>query len=285
MRHGKFTILPRLAILIGAAIICSIMFFPFLWGFIMSFKDNNAIYNDPAGFPLKWDFSLYFITFTKSNIPNLFKNSLIVASITTAGCIFINFLSSFAIARLHHRNAAFGNFFYFLFLLGNAVPLFIILYPVYVIGLKLAPLGIGTDSIFGLPLPYIAGSLPFNTLVFVGGMKSIPVEMEEAAIIDGCRLPRMIVTIIAPLIGPIITTLVIFNFLWAWNEWPLASILLNNIRNFTIPLAASFFKQQYGMDMGAVMRAVIITLIPQIIFYAIFQRRIIAGMATTGLKG
>ena len=285
MRQGRFRMTTRLVIIIGAVLICCIMFFPFIWGLIMSFKDNNSIYNEPAGLPPKLDFSLYADTFNKSHIGTLFRNSLVVASITTIGCIFINFLSSFAISRLHHRNAAFGNFFYFLFLLGNAVPLFIILFPVYVIGLKLAPLGIGTDSIFGLPLPYIAGSLPFNTLVFVGGMKSIPVEMEEAAIMDGCRLPRLIVMIIAPLIGPIITTLIIFNFLWAWNEWPLASILLNNIKNFTIPLAASFFKQQYGMDMGAVMRAVIITLIPQIIFYGIFQRRIIQGMATTGMKG
>jgi raffinose/stachyose/melibiose transport system permease protein len=261
------------------------MFFPFIWGFILSFKDNTSIYNDPLGLPAKFDFSLYIDTFIKSNMGNLFKNSLIVTTITTLGCIFINLPSSFAIARLHHRHAGFGNFFYFFFLLGAAVPLFIILYPVYTIALKLAPLGIGTDSIFGLPLPYIAGSIPFNTLVFVGTMKGIPLEMEEAAIIDGSGLLKMLITIFVPLIAPVITTLIIFNFLWAWNEWTLASILLSNIRNFTIPLAASFFKQQYGQDQAAVMRAVLMMLIPQIIFYFFFQRKIVEGMATTGLKG
>jgi raffinose/stachyose/melibiose transport system permease protein len=93
------------------------------------------------------------------------------------------------------------------------------------------------------------------------------------------------VRIILPVMAPAVTTLIIFNFLGAWNEWTLASILLNSIKNFTIPLAASFFKQQYGMDLAAVMRAVIMMLVPQIIFYAIFQRRIIQGIATTGLKG
>jgi raffinose/stachyose/melibiose transport system permease protein len=215
----------------------------------------------------------------------LFTNSFIVATITTIGSLLINFPASFAIARLHHRNPRFGDFFYFLFLLGNAVPLFIVLFPIYTIALKLQPLGLGIDSIFGLPLPYIAGSLPFNTLVFVGAMKSIPLELEEAAIVDGCSLSWLMVRIILPVMAPAVTTLIIFNFLGAWNEWTLASILLNSIKNFTIPLAASFFKQQYGMDLAAVMRAVIMMLVPQIIFYAIFQRRIIQGIATTGLKG
>lgn len=274
----------RIIIYIGAILICVVMFFPFIWGFILSFKNNTTIYNEPLGLPAKLDFSLYIDTFLKSNMGNLFKNSLIVTTITTLGCLFINLPSSFAIARLHHRHEGFGNFFYYVFLLGAAVPLFIILYPVYTIALTLKPLGIGTNSIYGLPFPYIAGSIPFNTLVFVGAMKGVPLELEEAGIIDGCGVLRIFITIVVPLIAPIIATLIIFNFLWAWNEWTLASILLSSIKNFTIPLAASFFKQQYGQDLAAMMRAVIMMLIPQIIFYFFFQRQIVEGMATTGLK-
>lgn len=275
----------QILIYVVAILICVIMFFPFVWGFLLSFKDNNTIFNDPLGLPSKFNFSLYIDTFFKSSMATLFKNSLIVTTITTIGCLFINIPSSFAIARLHHRYPKFGNFFYYIFLLGASVPLFIILYPVYTIALKLAPIGLGNDSIFGLPLPYIAGSIPFNTLVLVGAMKGIPLEMEEAGIIDGCSLPKILLRIVVPLIGPVIATLIIFNFLWAWNEWTLASILLNSIKKFTIPLAASFFKQQYGQDLAAVMRAVIMMLIPQIIFYFIFQKKIVQGMASTGLKG
>jgi raffinose/stachyose/melibiose transport system permease protein len=275
----------RIYIYIGAILICAVMFFPFIWGFFLSFKDNTTIYNDTLRLPAKFNFSLYLDTFVKSNMAILFKNSLIVTTITTLGCIFINLPGSFAIARLHHRHEGFGNFFYYIFLLAASVPLFIILYPVYTIALKLAPLGIGINSIYGLPLPYIAGSIPFNTLVFVGAMRGIPLEMEEAGIIDGCGILRILITIVVPLIAPVIATLIIFNFLWAWNEWTLASILLNSIKNFTIPLAASFFKQQYGQDLAAMMRAVLMMLIPQIIFYFFFQRQIVEGMATTGLKG
>lgn len=284
MSGSSFRPFARLAVFVGAVSICAVMIFPFVWGFILSFKDNTALYNSPMSLPDKWDFSLYVDTFKKSSMLNLFMNSIIVATITTVGCIAINFLSSFAIARLHHRNARLGDFFYFLFLIGNAVPLFIILFPVYTVARALQPIGLGIDSVIGLTLPYIAGSLPFNTLVFVGAMKSMPLELEEAAIMDGCGLPRLIAGITFPLMAPVVATLVIFNFLLAWNEWTIASFLLNSIKNFTIPLAASFFKQQYGMDAAAVMRAVIIALIPQLVFYAIFQRKIINGIATTGLK-
>ncbi len=285
MSRRSFITPQGVAILAGAILVCAVMFLPFIWGFILSFKDNTTLYNAPLALPQKWDFSLYVDTFNKSSMPTLFKNSFVVATLTTLVALIINFLSSFAIARLHHRNAAMGDFFYYLFLIGSAVPLFISIFPIYTIAQRLQPFGLGIDSIFGLVPPYVAGSLPFNTLVFVGAMRSIPLELEEAAILDGCSLPQMLVRVTLPLMAPVVATLAIFNFLGAWNEWTLASILLNNIRNFTIPLAAGFFKEQYGMDAAAVMRAVIIVLIPQLIFYAIFQRRIVEGMTTTGLKG
>ncbi len=274
-----------LAILAGSLLVAGLMFLPFVWGFVLSFKDNTGLYNDPLALPKTWDFSLYLDTFQRSSMPTLFRNSFIVASLTTVGCLLINLPSSFAIARLHHRHARMGDAFYYLFLVGSAVPLFITLYPVYTIAQALQPFGLGIDSIFGLVPPYIAGSIPFNTLVFVGAMRSIPIELEEAAILDGATLRQILTKLTLPLMAPIVATLAIFNFLGAWNEWTLASVLLNSSDNYTIPLAASFFKQQYGMDAAAVIRAVIIVLIPQLVFYAIFQKRIIQGMATTGLKG
>lgn len=281
----SFVTSRRTAIFGGAVLVAVFMFLPFVWAFILSFKDNTTLYSEPLSLPRDWDFSLYADTFNKSSMPTLFRNSFIVASLTTLGALFINFLSSFAIARLHHRNAVMGDFFYYLFLIGSAVPLFITLFPIYTIAQGLQPFGLGIDSIFGLIPPYIAGSLPFNTLVFVGAMRSIPLDLEEAAILDGASLRQILVNVTLPLMAPVVATLAIFNFLGAWNEWTLASILLNSSDNYTIPLAASFFKEQYGMDAAAVMRAVIIVLIPQMIFYAIFQKRIVQGIATTGLKG
>ncbi len=275
----------RIVLYLGVILISAIMLFPFLWGVVLSFKDNAGIFTQPTSFPPKWDFMKYVDTFTKSHILILFKNSLIVAVITTIGALVINFFSSFAIARLHHRHAAMGNFFYFFFLTATAVPIFVLLFPIYGISIALKPLGMGVDSIMTLPWPYIAGSIPFGTLVFVGGMKAIPLEMEEAALMDGAGLLRILFLIDLPLIMPVFTTLTIFNFLGAWNEYTLASILLNTNTHFTIPLASAFFREEFSMDYGAVMRAVIMILIPQLIFFYIFQRRIIEGMTTAGIKG
>ncbi len=275
----------RVPLYVGAVLIIAIMVFPFLWGVVLSFKDNAGIFTAPASLPKTWDLSKYVDTFSQSHILTLFKNSLIVSVITTLGALLINFLSSFAIARLDARHRRMVNFFYYLFLMATAVPIFVLLFPIYQISMALKPVGMGVDSIFTLPWPYIAGSIPFGTLVFVGGMKSIPLEMEEAALMDGCSLVRMLFIIELPLVLPVFTTLTIFNFLGAWNEYTLASILLDTNTHVTIPLATAFVREEFSMDYGAVLRAVVMILIPQLVFFYIFQRRIIEGMTTTGLKG
>jgi raffinose/stachyose/melibiose transport system permease protein len=275
----------RIVLYLGVILIAFIMIFPFLWGVMLSFKDNAGIFTAPSSLPVKWDITKYADTFTQSHILILFKNSLIVGVITTFGALFINFLSSFAMARLDLRHARFVNFFYYLFLMATAVPIFALLFPIYEIALKMKAVGMGIDSIYTLPWPYIAGSIPLGTLVFVGGMKAIPLEMEEAALMDGAGLLRLLFAIDLPLIIPVFTTMTIFNFLGAWNEYTLASILLSSNTHFTIPLATAFFKEEFSMDYGAVLRAVVMILIPQLIFFYFFQRRIIEGMTMTGLKG
>src|SRR5207253_2639757 len=97
-----------LTILAAVLVVVAFMFLPFIWGFILSFKDNTSLYNSPLALPQKWDFSLYLDTFNKSSMPTLFKNSFVVATLTTIVALVVNFLSSFAIARLHHRHAAMG---------------------------------------------------------------------------------------------------------------------------------------------------------------------------------
>jgi raffinose/stachyose/melibiose transport system permease protein len=130
----KSFITPRGTLIFGAAVlICAVMFLPFIWGFILSFKDNTTLYNSPLSLPKTLDFSLYADTFNKASMPTLFKNSFVVSTLTTLGALIINFLSSFAIARLYHRHAAMGDFFYFLFLIGAAVPLFIAIFPIYTV--------------------------------------------------------------------------------------------------------------------------------------------------------
>jgi raffinose/stachyose/melibiose transport system permease protein len=189
---------------------------------------------------------------------------------------------------MHHRYRKPADIVYYSFLAANAIPSVVLLIPFYKIAVQLGKftLGVlGIDSIWGLMLPYIAGGIPFMTLMMVAGLKGIPLEMEEAAIVDGCGLGRLIFSIDLPLIKPVLVTLFIFSFVGVWNEFNIASIQLNSIVNFTLPLALAFFKEQFSQDYGAIMRGVVIILLPQVVFFFIFQKRIVEGLVTTGLKG
>lgn len=271
-----------------AILVTVIMLLPFVWGLLLSFKDNFGIFNDPFGLPKNIDLGLYIKTFKVAHLGTLFKNSLLLATAVTIVELIVIFLSSFSIARLYHKYKGMSDFFNYAFLAASAVPTIVLLVTYYGISMKLGKLSggiFGINSIWGLMFPYVAGGIPFFTLVFVGAMKGIPLEMEEAGIIDGCNLLRLIFNIDFPLLKPVVVTLLIFAFLGSWNEFNIASIQLNSKDRYTIPMALAFFKDQFSQDYGAMMRSVVMILIPQVIFYAVFQKQIIEGMATAGLKG
>jgi raffinose/stachyose/melibiose transport system permease protein len=173
-----------------------------------------------------------------------------------------------------------------MFLFSSAIPVFAVLMTTYKLTIRFGSVipAFVINQLFGLFMPYISLQIPFLTLVFVGGLKSIPLELEEAAIIDGCGLLDVIFRIVLPAAAPVFFTAFVLNFLGIWNEYPVASVLLTTNERYTIPLAISFFKSTYSADYGAMLRAVIIILIPQTIFYLIFQRRIVEGMITSGIK-
>lgn len=260
---------------------------PVLWAIITSFKTNFQIFHEPFSLPTSWDLTLYVETFKIANISNLFKNSTIITVITVFLSMNITYMSSFSIARLNYRYPGMSRFFNYLFLSATAVPPFITLMGIYfntlAIG-KVIPF-LGIDTTLGLVFPYITSLIPFSTLIYVGGLKSLPVEIEEAAVIDGCKLFDVMYRIDLPLIKPVLATLFIFSALGIWNEFLLASIQLNSLKNYTVQLAMVFFKTEYGKDYSQMIRAVVICLIPQAIFFFLFQKKIIMGIVTSGLKG
>lgn len=272
---------------ITGTLISIIMLVPIIWGFLLSFKDNFGIFQNPFGLPASIDFSKYIDTFKTAHLGRLFLNSFIVTIISVSIAIVFVFISSYSIARLTMKGTKMNNTFYYLFLAATGVPIFAVLMTIYSITLKLGNLNsaIGIDSLLGLVLPYVAIQIPFLTLIFVGGLKSVPRELEEAAIIDGCSLGGIMFRIVLPTIKPVFITAFILTFLGVWNEYPISSILLSSQKNFTIPLAMSFFKDNYSADFGAMLRGIMMILVPQAVFYFIFQKQVIEGMATTGIKG
>jgi raffinose/stachyose/melibiose transport system permease protein len=253
----------------------------------LSFKNNFGIFSEPFSLPKVWDFSLYAQTYKTATLGKLFLNSIEIV-VTSAGIsmIFL-FISSYSIARLVLKGRKINNFIYYFFLAGTSIPVFAQLMTIYkmtvAVGKVIPVFGIG--QLWSLLMPYISLQIPFLTLVLVGGLRSVPLALEEAAIIDGCNLFQVMFRVVLPTIKPVFITAMILNFLGIWNEYPVASILLTSQGTYTIPLATAIFKENFTADYGAMLRAATMVLIPQVAFYLIFQRYIIEGMATAGIKG
>lgn len=260
---------------------------PFIWMFFLSFKDSMDIFIDPFGLPEKWDFSLYIDSFKTAKIWLMLKNSLLVTVTAVAIAMLLMFMSSYAIARLVRNGRKFNNFVYYLFLAGTAIPIFGQLMTIYKIDAQIAKIIpiLGVGSKWGLILPYIVIQFPMLTLIMVGGLRGVPTALEEAAVIDGCGLLGIMFRVVLPTVKPVFMTALIINFLAIWNEFPIANIILTNQSDYTVPMATLMFKRNYASDYGGMLRAALMLMVPQFIFYLIFQKNIVEGMATAGIKG
>jgi raffinose/stachyose/melibiose transport system permease protein len=179
------------------------------------------------------------------------------------------------------RSSGLKNTIIILFLIGLAIPAFILIFPVYRITISLHLM----NSYWSLILPYIATSISFNTLLFTGFLRGFPREVEEAAVLDGCGLYTLCKNIVFPIILPVIATIFIFNVLYIWNEFPFAVTLINDEKLMTISLGISQFQGRFSVDYAGIIAASTMFIIPQLLFFGFFQRFIIEGMTAGAVKG
>jgi len=261
--------------------VTAIILLPFLWIAFLSFKSNAQILGDPFNLSAPVTLRNYGTVLSTLNILLLYKNtiSLVIPSIVIE--IIITFMSSYALSRMVFRARRLRQSLYYFLLLGLAVPSFILLFPVYRITIALHLI----NTYPSLILPYVATSISFNTLLFTGFLRSFPVEIEEAAIIDGSTSWRMCVAIVFPMMKPVVVTVFIFNVLYMWNEFPFAVTLISSPMMTTISLGISQFQGMWSIDYGATIAAGILIIIPQLAFYGFFQRSIVEGMTAGAVKG
>jgi raffinose/stachyose/melibiose transport system permease protein len=254
---------------------------PFLWMLLLSFKTNSEILNSPFSLPESFSFRNYQKAIETLDILLMYKNTFIIAGITIVGQIIITFMSSFALSRMVFKSNKLKSGLNFYFLLGLAIPPFILLFPVYRLTIELGLM----NTHASLVLPYIATSISFNSLLFIGFLKGFPKEIEEAAIIDGCNLFSLCRKVVLPMIMPVVATIFIFNILYVWNEFPFAVTLISDESLSTIPLGISEFKGRWSIDYGGIIAASILIMIPQLVFFGFFQKYIIEGMTAGAVKG
>lgn len=280
MREGRITF-KKILFYIFLAILLVILLMPILWAGLLSFKTNNEIVNSPLSLPQLWSFSNYQRAIHTIDFRRMYFNTLLLVIGATFFSIAITFMSSFAIARMTFNKKKTSDHIYLFLLAGIAIPIYVLLFPIYRIDSMMGILGTRT----GLILPYIAVNIAFNTLLFTGFLREIPGELEEAAIIDGCNLFELCTKVIIPVIKPTFMTIVIFNAVYIYNEFPFASTFIQDSSLNTVSLMTSMFKGQYSMDYSGIIAASLMIMLPELVFYVFLQKYIIGGMTAGAVKG
>jgi raffinose/stachyose/melibiose transport system permease protein len=269
-----------LAIGIAAYLVTFLIVLPLLWIVLLSFQPSANILSDPFSFD-SLTLDNYVNAIASLPLLRMYGNTLLIAVVSVTVGTAISFMSAFALTRMVFRRRQGQSAVRFYLLAGLAVPVYILLFPVYRLDLALGIFG----TYWALILPYVAVTIPFNTLLLTGFLREFPAEIEEAAIIDGVGLFKLCWTVVLPLMKPVIATILIFNVVYVFNEFPFASILINDPDMVTVSLAVSRFQGQYTVDYGGMMAAATLVLIPQLVIYALFQRQVIAGMTVGAVKG
>jgi raffinose/stachyose/melibiose transport system permease protein len=250
---------------------------PVLYIVLGGFRDNSQITSSPAGFPSPWRIDNYLNVLTGPTFWLEIGNSAIVGLATTAGVVALGLMVSFVLARYHFRGRG---AMYSLFAAGLMFPITVAITPLYIL---IKDLGL-MNSLAGVILPQIAFGLPTTVIILVPFLRAIPEEIEEAAAIDGASRLGFFFRMVLPLSLPGVVTTGILAFIGSWNGYLLPLFILNDQSTFTLPLGVQAFASQYSVDTAKVLAFTSLSMIPALIFFAIFQRRIVGGL-TGAVKG
>ena len=251
--------------------------FPPLWLILSSLKTNLEFETNPFGLPEKIQWSNYRNALELTGLFRFMLNSIFVSSMATALNIFVSCMAAFALARLDFRMQ---KLIIRAFSICILVPIISLVIPY----LRIVR-GIGLyDSLAGLIIVYASVNLPISVYLMHSYMRTIPIEIEEAAVIDSCSLWRRFVYIILPLSRPGIATVAMLVFLYSWNEFIYALLLTSSEKTRTIQLGIRFFSSQFFTDYTSMFAAITITIIPTIIIYLFFHEHIISGVTAGASK-
>lgn len=252
--------------------------YPLFWLFLSSFKTNQELYSNTWGLPEKWSLTNYVNALTKGHILVYFGNSVIISVSAVVVTVVLATMVSYALSRMKWR---LSGTIYRLFLMGMMIPIYALIIPMFSIFKSMNLL----NTYLAVIIPQIAVGLPMAIYIITGFMDSIPRELEEAAIIDGCSVLQCFQKIILPISKSSIVTVAVITFINVWNDLLLPRIFLTDSNMMTLPVGLTNFQAQYSTDYVGMIAAVIITVIPSIIVYIILHKQIMEGMVAGAVKG
>ena len=264
---------------VGLVLFAFTQLFPLLWVFLYSIQKSGDLFGpELLKLPADPQWGNYASAWSDGRIARYGLNSLIVVTASTAASTVLSFCMGYAIARLRWRLKGFA---LGAITLGLVVPIHTTLLPNFIwfgwFGL--------IDTRLGLIIPYVAFTLSFNTLIYVGQMQGLPVSLEEAALIDGASWPRILWSVVRPLVTPATITVSVVTFLTNWNEFIMANTYLTSDDLRTLPFAVVKFEGQYASDYATQFACMVLVALPPLALYLVCSHRILAGATAGAVKG
>ncbi|MEQ2677908.1 carbohydrate ABC transporter permease [Enterocloster citroniae] len=252
--------------------------FPIIWMIYSSLKTDQEFSLDILSLPRKLIFDNYARAIEEGNIGSYFMNSMFNTLITVAVVIVIAFVTGYCLSRFKFRGRT---FVYYMFLSGMLIPIYALLIPIFV---EFKSLGL-LNKRYTLILPYIAFALPVAVFLVESSVASVPIEIEEAACIDGSSFLHTMFAIVMPMCRPVLSTSAILTFLNTWNEFPLALVLIRSNSLKTMPIGLTNFVGSYTVNYPLMLAALVVSTLPVVIMYLLFYNQIMKGMTAGAVKG
>ena len=260
-----------------------VMIYPLIWMFMSSFKDTKTIFQT-AGSLIPDPFTIQnYINglkgFAKVTFMVFFKNSLFISIVATIGTVVSSAIVAYGFARFQFRGRG---ILFAAMLLSMMLPAQVLMIPQYLWYQKLGWVG----SYLPLIVPYFFAIQGFFVYLMTNFINGIPKELDEAAKIDGCSYPQIFIRVILPLITPALVTGAIFSFMWRWDDFLSALLYVNKSSMYPVSLALKLFCDPgSSSDYGAMFAMASLSILPSVLIFVFFQKYLVEGISTSGLKG
>ncbi|KEP75159.1 thiamine ABC transporter ATP-binding protein [Microbacterium sp. SUBG005] len=260
-----------------ALLLIGLMLAPVVYIILGGFRSNAEITVDPAGFPVVWNWQNYADVLASGVFWGQVGNSAIAAIATTLFVVALGLMAAYALSRYRFRGRG---VVFALFTAGLMFPMTVAITPLYILVRNLGLM----NSLAGVIVPQIAFALPLTIIILSPFLAAIPRELQEAASIDGLGRLGFFWRMVLPLAVPAVVTVGILAFVNSWNSYMLPLFILNNEAAYTLPLGTQAFASQYSVDTARVLAFTSLSMIPALLFFSVFERRIVGGL-TGAVKG
>ena len=263
---------------LALAVFAVFCIYPVVWVFISSFKTNSELFVNTWGLPRAFTLENYVNAVVEARIDRAMLNSTIITLSAVSINVAVGAMAAYAVTRMIWKQAKLVKA---LFILGMMLPTYAAIVPLFSMFNTMRL----NNTFFAVIIANVAFGLPMTVFILSGFFSTVPRELEEAAIIDGCGLLRIFFGVITPISVSSLVTVAVISFLNIWNDLLFPQIFLSSRDNMPLPVVLTMFKDDFSTDYVGLIASVVVTLVPTVVVYMILHARIIDGMTAGAVKG